>query len=68
MADEKWEKKIMNNSFKHVCCKGQERDDMAMGQEALASLLTVTCCECERQLCIESRTIDDLAFGKHIDF
>ena len=68
VADEKWEKKIMNNSFKQVCCKGQEQDDMAMGQEAVASLLTVTFCECERQLGIESRTSDDLAFGKHIDF
>ena len=58
----------MNNTFKQVCCKGKEQDDMAMGQEAPASLLTVTCCECEHQLCIESRTSDDLAFGRHTDF
>lgn len=37
----------MNDTFKQVCCKGKEQDDVAMGQEEPASLLTVTCWECE---------------------
>lgn len=37
----------MNTTFKQVCCKGKEQDDVAMGLEEPASLLTVACWECE---------------------
>lgn len=54
VEDEKLETKAMNNSLKQVCCKGKEQGDRAVGQEAPASLLTVTCYECECY-CVRSR-------------
>lgn len=43
VGDEKLETKTMNDAFMQVCCKGKEQDDMALGQEAPASLLREDC-------------------------